>query len=65
MTTYTVVPKADRTGFHVAIRGSNGTRQTVLGFKTNAEAEAWIDQDKRLSAAEAPWQPTDSLMPGP
>jgi hypothetical protein len=48
---YTVIPKVDHTGFHVAIVGSNGIRQTLLGFDTRADAEAWISRDKRLGAA--------------
>jgi hypothetical protein len=62
MTIYTVVPRVDRTGFHVAIQGSDGIRQTILGFETRVEAEAWIDQDKRLSAAQAAWQSTGSRL---
>jgi hypothetical protein len=49
MTTYTIMPNGDGTGFNVAIAGSNGARQTMLGFANEAEAEAWILQDKRLS----------------
>jgi hypothetical protein len=46
MDTYTVILKVDCTGFHVAIVGSNGVRQTLLGFETRADAEAWILRDK-------------------
>jgi hypothetical protein len=62
MATYTVVHGVDRTGFHVAIQGSDGIRQTILGFETRVEAEAWIDHDKRLSAAQAARQSTDSRL---
>ena len=62
MDTYTVVPAVDRTGFHVAIQGSDGIRQTILGFDTSVEAEAWIEHDRRLSAAQPPWDPTGSRM---
>jgi hypothetical protein len=54
MATYTVIPAVDRTGLHVAIQGSDGTRQTILGFETSVEAEAWIEHDRRLSAAQPP-----------
>jgi hypothetical protein len=54
MTTYTIVPNGDGTGFNISIAGSNGARQTMLGFETEAEAETWILQDKRLSAIPAP-----------
>jgi hypothetical protein len=63
MATYTVVPRVERTGFHVAIQGSDGIRQTILGFETRVEAEAWIASDKRLSAAQAAWQSTGSRLP--
>ena len=49
MTTYSIIPNSDGSGFNVSISGSNGTRQTMLGFSTEAEAEAWINQDKRLN----------------
>jgi hypothetical protein len=49
MTTYTIIPVADGTGFHIGVAGSDGTRQTMLGFASMAEAEAWILQDKRLN----------------
>ncbi len=49
MTTYTIIPIADGSGFNIGIAGSNGARQTMLGFTSQAEAKAWIDQDKRLS----------------
>ena len=53
MATYTVIPKVDHTGFHVAIVGSNGVRQTILGFDTRADAEAWILRDKLRIPAKA------------
>ena len=44
---YTIAPRADQTGFDVAIIDYIGTRQTMLGFKTKSEAEAWIEKDKK------------------
>lgn len=49
MTKYTILPSGDGTGFNISIAGSDGARQTLLGFESEAEAEAWILQDKRLS----------------
>lgn len=49
MTIYKIIPNADGTGFNIGIAGSDGARQTMLGFETEAEAEAWIIQDKRLN----------------
>ena len=54
MTTYTVTGKFEQTGFHVAIAGKLGHRQTILGFATKAAAEAWITHDKRLTDAVRP-----------
>ena len=55
MTKYTIIPKVDQTGFDVAIVGNDGARQTLLGFETHADAEAWIAWDKRPSAGGDPW----------
>lgn len=49
MTTYTVVPSSDGLGYDIQIVADNGGRQTVLGLKTQADAEAWIAEDKRLN----------------
>lgn len=49
MTTYKVVPRADGAGYDIQIVADNGARRTRLGFKTEAEAEAWIAEDKRLN----------------
>jgi hypothetical protein len=55
MTTYTIIPQVDQTGFDVAIVSNDGVRQTLLGFETQADAEAWIASDKLPSAADDPW----------
>jgi hypothetical protein len=55
MSTYTIVPVPDGTGFNIGIAGANGARQTILGFTSEAEAEAWITQDQRLNAAASPF----------
>jgi hypothetical protein len=54
MTRYTIIPNSDGTGFNVGIAGSDGARQTILGFASEAEAEAWITQDRRLSHVPHP-----------
>jgi hypothetical protein len=54
MTTYTIIPAPDGTSFNIGIAGSNGARQTMLGFASEAEAEAWITQDRRLSQIPQP-----------
>ena len=52
MASYTIMPRTDGDGFDIAIVGTNGARQTVLGFKTEAAAAAWIEQDKRLDQSQ-------------
>jgi hypothetical protein len=59
MSIYTILPVSDGIGFNIGIAGSNGARQTILGFKSEAEAEAWISQDKRLNEAANPFQSGD------
>jgi hypothetical protein len=49
MTTYNIIPNSDGSGFNIGIAGNDGARQTMLGFESEAEAEAWILQDRRLS----------------
>ena len=63
MTKYTIIPKVDQTGFDVAIVGNDGARQTLLGFETQADAEAWIAWDKRPSAGADPWTSSHLLAP--
>jgi hypothetical protein len=53
MTQYIIVPNGDGSGFNVSVAGADGTRQTLLGFGSEAEAEAWITRDKRLDGANA------------
>jgi hypothetical protein len=60
MITYTVNASADQTGFHVKIAGSDGNRQTMLGFRTAGAADAWIADDKRLTDHTAVWNPISS-----
>jgi hypothetical protein len=54
MTQYIIVPNGDGSGFNITVAGANGARQTMLGFSTEAEAEAWIVRDKRLDGADEP-----------
>jgi hypothetical protein len=52
MTQYIIVPNGDGSGYNIAVSGANGARQTMMGFSSEAEAEAWIAQDKRLDGGE-------------
>ena len=60
MDMYTVTSNTTGRGFHVTIAGSNGVRQTILGFLTEAEANSWITQDALLTNAIVPWMPRRS-----
>lgn len=52
MAIYTISTVTEHGGFNVAIVGNDGARQTILGFKTYAAAEAWIVQDRRRTDEE-------------
>jgi hypothetical protein len=54
MTAYTIIPRPDQSGYDIAVVGTDGTHQTMLGFKTRAEADAWIAQDERLNGPGKP-----------
>jgi hypothetical protein len=54
MAAYTVVFRADRTGYDVHVKDDSGGRHTILGFKTEAAAKAWITEDERLDAMARP-----------
>jgi hypothetical protein len=46
MSIYTVMPRQRQVGYKVEIVTSGGSRHTVLGFESEAEAAAWIEADK-------------------
>jgi hypothetical protein len=52
MASYIILPGSDGASFNVGITGADGTRQTILGFPTKSEAEAWIIQDRRLNKGD-------------
>ena len=51
MATYTLITRPDG-GYDIQIVGADGAHQTMLGFRTEADANVWITQDKRLAAME-------------
>jgi hypothetical protein len=51
MTVYSIHPAQNGSGFEISIVSDNGARQTILGFETVAAVDAWIAEDKRLTAA--------------
>jgi hypothetical protein len=50
MATYVVMPRQRQSGFKIEIVGDDGVRNTILGLASEAEAEAWIIEDRRESA---------------
>jgi hypothetical protein len=54
MAIYTVVRRADRSGYDIRVKDDSGSRHTILGFETEAAAKAWITEDQRLSAVRRP-----------
>lgn len=51
MANYQIIPLTDGSGFNIGVAGSDGARQTMLGFASMQEAEAWIQQDRRLTGS--------------
>jgi hypothetical protein len=54
MAIYSVVLRADHSGHDVLVKDDVGSRHTILGFTTQAAAEAWIEEDQRASAIVPP-----------
>jgi hypothetical protein len=50
MSNYTVLPRRRQPGYKVEVQGDDGTRHTLLGFTTEAEAQAWVETDKKLDS---------------
>lgn len=61
MNKYDIATRVGGTGFEVQIVATNGARQTILGFATEAEAQAWIAQDQRLTRAADPFRTQSGL----
>jgi hypothetical protein len=54
MASYAIAARADQAGFDVEVVDHDGVQQTVLSFKTQADAEAWIVRDARQGGATDP-----------
>jgi hypothetical protein len=46
---YMIVDREDGAGYNVELIDAIGVHHTILGFETEAEAQAWIEQDQRGS----------------
>lgn len=56
MNKYKIAARVGGTGFEVQVITTNGVRQTMLGFTTESEAQAWVVQDQRLTRAADPFR---------
>ena len=45
MVTYAIAARSGRDGFDIEIVGRDGAHQTMRGFKTQEDAEAWVVED--------------------
>jgi hypothetical protein len=61
---YRVVPRG-KNGFDVEMDKPDGRKQTVPGFRSEHEAEAWIVQAKRMIRDAGPWTPLAPRKPAP
>lgn len=61
---YRVVPRG-KNGFDVEMEKPGGRKQTVPGFHSEHEADAWIVQAKRMIRDASPWTPLAPRKPVP
>jgi hypothetical protein len=61
---YRVVPRG-KSGFDVEMEKPDGRKQTVPGFRSEHEADAWIVQAKRMIRDAGPWTPLAPRKPVP
>ncbi len=61
---YRVIPRG-KSGFDVEMDKPDGRKQTVPGFRSEHEAEAWIVQAKRMIRDAGPWTPLAPRKPVP
>jgi hypothetical protein len=55
VTIYRITPQADST-FTVEIIGPGSRHRGASGFKSEAEAEAWVSEKKRMAPADEEWE---------
>jgi hypothetical protein len=46
MANYKIIPRSDGDGFDIEVVGADGAHHTMLGFKTEVDAQEWIAQDQ-------------------
>jgi hypothetical protein len=54
MASFTISARADQDGFEIEVIDRDGIQQTIPGFKTQADAEAWVVRHARLSCGADP-----------
>lgn len=45
MAKYTVLPRRRQPGYKVELIDDDGSCRTILGFNSEAESEAWVQED--------------------
>ena len=56
MSSYTIVHRERQTGYRIDVVGDDSSRNSLFGFDSEAQAKAWIAEDKQLEGFR---QPTD------
>ncbi|MBN8908270.1 MAG: hypothetical protein J0H19_21375 [Rhodospirillales bacterium] len=54
MSKYTIVPRVRQPGFKVEIEGTDGSRNTMLGFETEEQAADWVAASRRQEGLSEP-----------
>ena len=54
MASYLIAVRADQSGFEIEVVEHDGARETIVGFRTQADAEAWIVRVARLKIEPDP-----------
>jgi hypothetical protein len=54
MASFTISARADQDGFEIEVVDRDGAPQTIFGFETLAEAEAWLVRSARLNREPDP-----------
>jgi hypothetical protein len=60
MSTYTIMPRRRQSGYKVEVITDGGSRHTLLGFETEAEAAGWAKADKEQERTFRPTLSSDA-----
>ena len=54
MASYAIVRRRRQDGYRVDMVDDDGTRHTILGFDTEADAQAWVEAEEKLVQFRTP-----------